>query len=143
MMNRKKIKMLLLYMLFGVGTTMVNLILFEWLYYKLEAGTIISNVLAWAGAVLFAFATNKRYVFESKDWNLKLTVREFVSFTGCRGATGLMDLLVMYITVDLLHYEARMMKLLVNILVILLNYIASKIIFRKNNTLTTERTNRD
>ncbi len=131
MMNQKKVKMLLLYMLFGAGTTIVNLLLFEWFYYRLEAGTVISNVIAWVGSVLFAFVTNKWYVFESKDWNLKLTAREFVSFTGCRGATGLMDLVVMYITVDMFHYEARIMKFLVNILVILLNYIASKIIFRK------------
>lgn len=123
--------MLLLYMLFGAGTTLVNILLFELFYYQLEAGTIASNVIAWAGSVLFAFVTNKWYVFESKDWNLKLTAREFVSFTGCRGLTGLMDLAVMCIGVDMLHYEARIVKLLVNILVIILNYIASKVIFRK------------
>ncbi len=131
MMNRKKIKMLLLYILFGAGTTIVNLLSFEWLYYRVAAGTIVSNTIAWIGAVLFAFATNKWYVFESKSWNLKLTVHEFISFVGCRGVTGLLDLVAMYITVDCFHFEAMVMKVLVNILVILLNYIASKIIFKK------------
>ena len=123
--------MLLLYMLFGAGTTIVNLVLFEWLYYRAEVGTIVSNVIAWVGSVLFAFGTNKWYVFESKDWNLKLTVKEFLSFAGCRSATGMLDLAVMYIVVDFLHHEAIVMKILVNILVIILNYIASKIIFKK------------
>ena len=118
-------------MLFGAGTTIVNLLLFEWFYYRVVAGTIVSNVIAWIGSVLFAFCTNKWFVFESKSWNLKLTVREFVSFVGCRGATGLLDLVAMYITVDCFHFEAMVMKVLVNVLVILLNYIASKIIFRK------------
>lgn len=130
-MNRQKCKMLLLYMLFGVGTTLVNLILFDWFYYRLCAGTIISNIVAWIGAVLFAFVTNKWYVFESKTWRWRVTVKEFISFSGCRGATGLMDLAMMYITVDLLHRNAMIMKLLVNIVVIILNYIASKVIFRK------------
>ena len=118
-------------MLFGAGTTIVNLLLFEWLYYRVAAGTIVSNIIAWIGAVLFAFATNKWYVFESKSCNLKLTVHEFLSFVGCRGATGLIDLLVMYIMVDCFRYEVMVMKVLVNVLEILLTYIASKIIFKK------------
>lgn len=131
MLKREKIKMLLLYMLFGVGTTAVNLLLFWLLYYSLQTGTIISNTVAWLGSVLFAFVTNKWYVFESKDWNLKLTAKELLSFSGCRGITGLMDLAAVYITVDLLHHEAMLMKILVSVLVIILNYVASKIIFRK------------
>ena len=130
-MNLQKYKMLLLYVLFGAGTTLVNIVLFEWFYYGLSAGTVISNVVAWIGAVLFAFVTNKWYVFESKTWTLSVVTREFVSFAGCRGATGLMDLAIMYISVDLLHHDARLMKLLVNIVVIILNYIASKVIFRQ------------
>ncbi|MBE7043551.1 MAG: GtrA family protein [Ruminococcaceae bacterium] len=131
MMNNKKIKMLLLYVIFGVGTTIVNLLLFQWLYYGLGAGTVVSNVLAWVGAVLFAFVTNKWFVFESKKWNLKLICKELSSFAGCRCATGLLDLVAVYITVDLLHQEAMHMKIIINILVIILNYVASKIIFRK------------
>lgn len=121
----------MLYVLFGAGTTLVNLLLFEWLYYGVQAGTVVSNSIAWAGSVLFAFVTNKWFVFESKSWNLKLTVNELISFVGCRLATGLMDLALICITVDLLHYEARIMKILVNVLVVILNYIASKVIFKK------------
>ncbi len=130
-MDRQKAKLLFLYMLFGTGTTIVNLVLFNWFYYGLAAGTIVSNVIAWIGAVLFAFVTNKWYVFESKCWHWRVALREFLSFAGCRGATGLMDLVMMYTTVDLLHQNAMIMKLIVNVFVVILNYIAGKVIFRK------------
>ena len=131
MMNQKKTKMLLLYMLFGAGTTLVNLVLFDLFYYRLGSGTVISNIVSWVGSVLFAFVTNKWYVFESKDWNFRLTAKEFMSFAGCRSATGLLDLTFIYISVDMLHHEAMVMKILVNILVIILNFVGSKMIFKK------------
>ncbi len=130
MMSEKKAKMLLLYLIFGAGTTLVNLLLFEFLYYQLELGTIVSNLISWIGAVLFAFITNKWYVFESKSWNFRLTLKELIGFSGARVMTGLIDLCFMYVTVDFWDLEARIMKLLVNIIVIILNYVASKIIFK-------------
>lgn len=129
-MNGKKMKMLVLYLIFGVGTTLVNLLLFHLFYYQLEWGTVVSNVISWVGAVLFAFITNKWFVFESKSWNLKLVATELIGFFGARVITGLIDLGLMYLLVDLLSREAMTMKLLVNVIVIILNYVASKVIFK-------------
>lgn len=130
MMNGKKMKMLVLYLIFGAGTTLVNLLLFHLFYYQLEWGTVVSNIISWIGAVLFAFITNKWFVFESKSRNLKLVATELIGFFGARVITGLIDLGLMYVTVDLWHREAMMMKLLVNVIVIILNYVASKFIFK-------------
>lgn len=123
-------KMLVLYLIFGAGTTLVNLLLFHLFYYQLEWGTVVSNIISWIGAVLFAFITNKWFVFESKSRNLKLVATELIGFFGARVITGLIDLGLMYVTVDLWHREAMMMKLLVNVIVIILNYVASKFIFK-------------
>ena len=130
MMNGKKMKMLVLYLIFGAGTTLVNLLLFHLFYYQLEWGTVVSNIVSWIGAVLFAFITNKWFVFESKSRNLKLMVKELIGFFGARVITGVIDLGLMYLLVNLLSREAMTMKLLVNVIVIILNYIASKFIFK-------------
>ncbi len=83
-------------------------------------------------AVIFAFLTNKVWVFESKSWERKLLINELGSFFICRAASGVADLIIMLITVDILDWNELMMKLFSNTLVIILNYVASKLfVFKK------------
>lgn len=125
----------LLYLIFGAGTTLVNLAVYYFCTQVLHFGTALGNSLAWALSVLFAYATNKAWVFESSTKGLRKTAYELVSFISCRFATGVLDLLLMLLGVDLLHWDGMMMKILVNAVVIVTNYVISKLfIFKvKNN----------
>lgn len=128
----KKYKSFILYAVFGVFTTAVNLAVYHLCYYQAGLSNTLSNVFAWVMAVTFAYLTNKSWVFDSKSWAWSVLCKEIPSFVSCRLATGFMDLAIMYVCVDLLGWHAMLMKLVSNVLVIILNYIFSKlVIFRK------------
>ena len=121
-----------MYGIFGVLTTIENLVVYNLFYYKAGINNTISNIIAWILAVAFAYITNKLWVFDSKSWKMSVLRREVTAFVSCRLATGIMDLVIMYICVDILGWHAMLMKLASNVLVIILNYIFSKlIIFKK------------
>ena len=90
--------------------------------------TIPSNAIAWVLGVAFAYVTNKIFVFESKTDTLSALLKECMSFVWCRLATGVMDMVIMYVTVDCLHWSDMIMKILANVLVIVLNFVFSKLI---------------
>ena len=91
-----------------------------------------ANAIAWILSVAFAYVTNKIFVFESKTSGMGALIKECLSFVWCRLATGLMDMAIMYVTVDVLHWSDMVMKILSNILVIVLNFVFSKLfIFAK------------
>jgi putative flippase GtrA len=128
----RKYKGLIAYALFGVLTTLANLGVYYICYDILELGSDLSVVIAWIAAVIVAFSTNKPFVFDSHDWSPKVLVPEVLNFTGCRAGTGVLELVLMHVTVEMLQFPGMLMKLLVNILVIIINYIASKLlVFRK------------
>ena len=128
----KKYKSAILYLIFGGLTTLINIVSYSLLYYLAELSNSISNVLAWVFSVLFAFITNKLFVFENKSFALTAFLFEIGSFFLCRLATGVLDLGIMYLFVDVLKYNALLMKILSNIIVIILNYFASKFfVFKK------------
>lgn len=114
------------YLFFGVLTTVINILVYTLCYEKMQISNMGSTVIAWVAAVLFAFITNKQYVFRSKDWKWKTTAEEGIKFTGGRLSTGVMELVVMYVAVDLMGFPGIVMKTAVNVLVIVLNYAISK-----------------
>ncbi len=121
----------LLYLFFGGCTTLINIIVFNVLRY-IHVDFNVSNVVAWILAVLFAFVTNKLFVFESKVKSKKGVLKEASSFFGFRILSLIMDLAFMNITVLLLHFNEFWMKILSNVIVIIANYIFSKVfIFKK------------
>ena len=128
----KKYKSLIFYGVFGIMTTVVNLIVYNLCYYRLGIGNTISNVFAWIFAVTFAYLTNKSLVFESKSWAWDVLKREIPAFVSCRVATGIMDIVIMFICVDIMGWHAMLMKIISNVLVIILNYIFSKLVIFKN-----------
>lgn len=129
----EKYRSLISYGIFGVLTTVVNIVTYSVCYGKLGISNTLSNVAAWILSVAFAYVTNKLWVFESRSWTWKILRKEILSFAGCRLATGIMDLAIMYVFVDLMEWPAMLMKILSNVLVIVLNYIFSKlVIFKKN-----------
>lgn len=129
-----KYRSIISYLVFGVLTTLVNLVVYYLCYHLWGVGNDISVVIAWVLAVLFAFFTNKPFVFESYDWSPKVLLPEAGSFFGCRLGSGMLELVLMHVTVEMLGWPGMLMKLLVNIIVVILNYVASKVlVFRKKN----------
>ncbi len=123
----KRYQDIIIYLIFGVLTTLVNFIVYFLLYNVAKTSATLSNVVAWAVAVIFAFVTNKPFVFQSKDWSLPVVVPEFCKFVGCRVGTGLLETLIILITVDILQFSGNLIKIVVSILVVILNYVASKL----------------
>lgn len=130
----KKYRDVIPYLFFGVCTTAVNVIIYWIVAHPLNAGVMLSTLAAWFGAVLFAYVTNRKWVFRSTANTLKEILNEMVSFFICRLATGFVDWACMLIFVKQLHMDDMFIKFFANILVIVLNYIASKlVIFRKED----------
>lgn len=130
-----KYKEVIMYLIFGVLTTIVSLVSYYLLTITIlnpESGIQlqIANVLSWIISVAFAYVTNRKYVFESKS---KEFVKEISSFVGGRVATLLMDMVIMFIFVTLLHLNDKVFKLVSQVVVIVANYIISKIfVFKKD-----------
>lgn len=122
-----KYKEVILYLVFGVLTTVINIAAYCIFAYAINVGTVISTIAAWIISVAFAYVTNKIFVFESKTCTFSALVYEITSFFGCRLFTGLMDLAIMYIFVDILKYNGILIKIISNVIVVVLNYIFSKI----------------
>lgn len=133
----KKHKDILLYLFFGGLTTAVNFAVYIPLHHWLHWSAASSNVLAWIAAVLFAFVTNKPFVFQSYDWSRAVVLPELSKFVGSRILSGALETLWIAVTVDLLYWSGIVMKIIASIMVIILNYVASRwVVFsnRKNNT---------
>lgn len=130
-----KYKELIMYLIFGVLTTVVSLVSYYLLTITIlnpESGIQlqIANILSWIISVAFAYITNRKYVFESKS---KEFVKEISSFVGGRVATLLMDMAIMFIFVTVLHLNDKLFKLISQVVVIVGNYIISKIfVFKKD-----------
>lgn len=127
----KRYNSVLSYLFFGFCTTAVNVAVYAFCEKTVNLPVAVSTVIAWVVAVSFAFVTNKAFVFRSKSWSKTVAVREAISFFLCRVATGVFDLFFMIVTVDLLDWSGSAMKLLSNMVVIVLNYIASKFVIFK------------
>ena len=129
-----KYKEIIMYLIFGVLTTVISvvtrIVLFNTLLssdnaLEVQIATIISNVVG----IIFAYFTNRKFVFESKNKN---RLKEFVSFVTGRVGTLLMDMLIMYIGVTLLKGNSTVITLISQVLVIVTNYLISKlIVFKK------------
>lgn len=128
-----KYRELLLYGIFGVATTVVNFVVF----YGMEKLTgadayLVNNVIAWLAAVIFAYVTNKLFVFQVKSWTGKVVARELVQFFGARVFSLAVEEAGLWLLVQLLQMNTLIAKLVLAVVVVVLNYIFSKlVIFKK------------
>ena len=128
----EKYHAILVYLVFGVLTTAVNYIVYLPCYNLLGFSATISNMIAWVVAVAFAYLTNKPFVFRSHDWSAKTVVPELTKFVGSRIFSGALETGIIFVTVDCLLWNGNIMKLITSVLVVILNYVASKLlVFRK------------
>ena len=120
------------YLFFGGLTTLVNFLVYFPLYNWLGFSGLLSNMIAWVVAVIFAFVTNKPFVFKSHDWSKDVVMTELSKFVGCRIASGLLESFAIWLFVDMLNRDGNWIKIIVSILVVILNYVFSKsIVFKK------------
>lgn len=116
------------YLFFGVLTTVVNYIVYLPLYNGVGLSASVSNAISWVAAVAFAYLTNKPFVFRSHDWSAKTVIPELAKFVGCRVGSGLAETLILLLTVDVLGWNGNIWKLVTSVLVVVLNYIGSKLL---------------
>jgi len=136
----------IMYLVFGVATTLVNWIVTYMLQHVFGLAAhgwqfTLTNAIAWVAAVLFAFFTNKKYVFESKTTGVSGYLREMARFFGARAATGVIEIVLPTLLVragldqSLFNFESFWAKAVTSVIVIVLNYVFSKLfVFRKKKT---------
>ena len=123
---------LIMYLIFGVMTTAVNYLVYLPCYNLLGFSASVSNMISWVISVAFAFLTNKPFVFRSHDWSAKVVWPELVKFVGCRVGSGVMETVILFLTVDTFRWNGNIWKLVTSVLVVVVNYVGSKLlVFRK------------
>ena len=119
---------ILSYLFFGGLTTLVNYLVYLPCFNWLQLSASVSNAIAWVFAVAFAFVTNKPFVFKSHDWSAKVVIPELTKFLGCRIGSGVLETAILFLTVDLLHLDGNLLKLITSVMVVILNYFGSKLL---------------
>lgn len=123
---------ILVYLVFGVLTTVVNYAVYLPVYNFCGISAAVSNMIAWIVAVVFAFLTNKPFVFHSYDWSAKTVVPELIKFVSCRLASGVMETVILFLAVDCMNWDGNIWKLITQVLVIIINYVGSKLLVFRN-----------
>lgn len=126
MEEKKNYKEVLLYLLFGVMTTAVNIVVFFLLEQILGWQYLQANIVAIVVSILFAFFTNQRYVFRSQSSTLELKLREFFLFVSFRAISGILDMLLLWMIVDGIGMDSTIAKVITQVLVVFMNYFFSK-----------------
>jgi putative flippase GtrA len=119
------------YLFFGGCSTAVNVLSYGFFSHVVRMGTVVSSSASWIVTVLFVYVTNRKWVFHSEAEGAGEIFREFVYFMVCRLATGVLDVAIMWFSVDVLGLNDLVMKLVSNVIVIVLNFVASKLIIFK------------
>ena len=119
---------IVIYLVFGVLTTVVNYIVYLPCYNLLGLSSSVSNAIAWIAAVIFAFLTNKPFVFHSRDWSAKTIIPELTGFIGTRLGSGGLETLILLVFVDWLGMDGNLWKLITSVLVVAVNYLGSKLL---------------
>ena len=123
---------ILTYLVFGVLTTVVNYAVYLPVYNFCGISAAVSNMIAWVVAVAFAFLTNKPFVFHSYDWSAQTVLPELTKFVSCRIASGALETVILFLSVDCMNWNGNIWKLVTQVLVIIINYVGSKLlVFRK------------
>lgn len=127
----------ILYLVFGVLTTVVSIGSYAVLTEGMKLSVLVANVISWILAVTFAYFTNRTWVFRQKPEGLTQTLQQMAGFYGGRVATLLVEELILWIFIERLHWNNMLVKAGAQILIIVLNYIISKLfVFRKKREET-------
>lgn len=128
----KQYEAALLYVVFGVLTTIINVVAYMVCYNTLGMPNLVANAIAWFLAIVVAFITNKLWVFNSKSLHASTIIPEFIKFLVARLATGALDMAIMFAGVDAAHLDPALIKVVSNVVVIVLNFVLSKLYIFKD-----------
>lgn len=128
-----KYKEIINYLIFGVLTTIISLLTYYLLVLTILNPDIalelqIANIISWLVSVTFAYITNRKYVFNSQNKNIK---KEITKFYSSRITTLIIDMFLMFIFVSIFNFNDKIIKLIVQIIIIILNYLLSKLLVFK------------
>lgn len=124
-----KTKEILNYLVVGFLTTVVSILSYNLFRLFIENYTVCT-ILSWIVSVLFAYVTNRKYVFKSNEKNI---LKEFVSFTTARILSLIFEIIAMYVFVEFIMLDDRISKIIVQFVIVILNYIFSKLfVFKKS-----------
>lgn len=138
----KKYREVILYVFFGGLTTVVNWVSYWFCADIIHMDYLWSTVVAQVLAILFAYVTNRIWVFESKVHGFREIMKEMLRFFSARLVSFFIDLGCMYVGVDLLHINDKLMKLLSNVVIVITNYVFSKLfVFRNKSEASPEESN--
>ena len=127
-----KYKEYILYIIFGGLTTLISWISFYICTHPLNIGTVASNIISWILSVTFAYITNRKWVFESETSDFGGIVKETVGFIAGRLLSMGIETVLLWITVDMYHFNNMLMKVVIGVLVVIINYFFSRLIaFKK------------
>lgn len=127
-----KHKEALLYLFFGGLTTVVSIIAFFFLNVTMEMHELIANVISWIIAVTFAFFTNRVWVFAAPTKGINEFVKQAISFYAGRLVTLGIEEIILLVFITLLRFPSMLVKIVAQVLVIILNYVISKVfVFKK------------
>ena len=130
----EKYKDMIAYLVFGVCTTIINIVVYWAAAHLFGMATVPATVTAWIAAVLAAYLTNRKWVFHSEASGTREILQEIARFFAARLATGIFDWVFMYVTVDRIGLSDVVMKVIANVVVIILNYVLSRlVVFRRKN----------
>ena len=122
----------ILYLIFGGLTTLVNWVCFYLCMHVICLSVVVSNIISWIVAVAFAYVTNRRWVFESRARGVGNILKEAGGFVAGRLLTLAVETGFLWATVDLAKWNDMLMKIIISIVVIILNYVISKFfVFRR------------
>lgn len=121
------------YIFFGVLSTLVNFGVFYLLHHLLKWQVFSANATSIACAVVFAYFVNARFVFQSQVRGRKAILKEMTTFIGARLSTIALELFGVGLLIDVLRFDALVSKIAINVIVLIVNYLLSVLIFKKKN----------
>ena len=114
------------YLVFGVLTTLVNYVSYFGATRGLKINYIVANIIAWFISVVFAYVTNKFWVFEDKSLEIKKLVKEVFMFFAARVMSGGVETLMLFVFVTLIGFDDGVIKIVASVFVVIFNYVVGK-----------------
>ncbi|WP_068532517.1 GtrA family protein [Paenibacillus glacialis] len=132
-MIRDNKKEVISYIIFGVLTTVINLIVYVILTKASGMDYRIATTIAWIVSIVFAFITNKKFVFGNVNNGFSVMIRELMLFVAFRALSFVLDIIVLVVLIELLQFNDLISKGITNVLVVIFNYVASKMYIFKSS----------
>ena len=128
----KKYKEILLYLFFGGLTMIVSIVSYAICNLVFGIDVLVANIISWLLAVMFSFYTNRIWVFQASTNSISGFLKQMVSFYSGRVVTLIIEEIILFIFITYLQYNSMVVKIIAQVVVVILNYVISKLWVFKN-----------